>query len=306
LDSKSPEEDAAAEDGGDGQDGQLDSNPGEANGADVNSGSATGTNANIPLLPSDVDFLVKVRLAGLWEMPAGRMAEKKGTTEQVRKIGKMIADQHVRLDALDVNAANEVGVQLPTKPNSDQQHWLKEMEAADGKAFDQIFVDRLRAAHGVIFPAIALVRTGTRNETVRQLAIQANGFVSNHLTYLESTDLVNYNSLPEPPLPNKNPLITSTGALDAAAARAAQGGVNLTVIYALLMTCLVAGAIGVARLLRPRWGAGRANDRLPVAMPTRAERPTIPRPDPQGPRSVPAPPVEQTAAYPRPLARPRS
>jgi predicted outer membrane protein len=270
-------------------------------------GSATGAGAEIPLLPSDVDLLIRARLAGLWEMPAGEMAVEKGKSPRVREIGKMIRDQHVRLDALTVNAANQVGVVLPTEPNSDQKHWLQEMKDAEGAEFDRIFVDRLRAAHGVIYPAIGAVRVGTRNPVVRKLAEQANGFVGNHLDYLESTGLVDYQSLPEPPLPNKNPLVTGTGPLDAAAARAAQGGINLTVIYALLLTCLIAGAIGTARFLRPRWGVGRLNDRAAVAMPTRVERPT-PITGPGGPRSVPSPQggTEGSPAYPRPLARPRS
>jgi predicted outer membrane protein len=269
------------------------------------SGSATGAGAQAPLLPSDVDLLVKVRLAGLWEMPAGRMAERKGTTPQIRRIGKEISDQHVRLDQLDVNAANAVGVQLPTEPNSDQKHWLGEMQNATGKKFDQVFVERLRAAHGVVYPVIATVRVGTRNAQVRKLADQASAFVDNHLQLLESTKLVQYSSLAEPPLPNKNPLITGTGPLDAAKARAAQGGIGLTVIWALLLTCLIAGAIGTARFIRPRWGVGRLNDRPAVSMPIRVERPT--RTGQGSPMPPPGSgPFDDSPAYPRPLARPRS
>jgi len=271
-------------------------------------GSATGSGAEVPLLPSDVDLLVKARLAGLWEMPAGRMAEEKGSTARVREIGKMIADQHVRLDALTVNAANQVGVELPTEPTQEQKHWLDEMKNSSGKKFDLVFVDRLRQAHGAIYPAIADVRVGTRNEAVRKLAQQAEGFVSNHLSYLESTQLVNYNELPEPATPVGNPVYSGTGPLDAAAVRAAAGGVDLTVIYAILLTCLVAGAIGVARFLRPRWGVGRRDDRAAVAMPTRVERPTpITGPGgPRGTRPVNVAGPEDSPAYPRPLARPRS
>ena len=271
-------------------------------------GSATGDGAEVPLLPSDVDLLVKARLAGLWEMPAGQMAQEKGSSERVREIGKLIADQHVRLDALTVNAANQVGVELPTEPTNEQKLWLREMEEASGEQFDLVFVERLRQAHGAIYPAIADVRVGTRNEAVRKLAQQAEGFVSNHLSYLESTQLVNYNELPEPATPVGNPVYSGTGPLDAAAVRAAAGGVDLTVIYAILLTCLVAGAIGVARFLRPRWGVGRRDDRAAVAMPTRVERPTpITGPGgPRGTRPVNVAGPEDSPAYPRPLARPRS
>lgn len=290
-------------------DADVELNTGGDGGAEE--GSATGDGAEVPLAPSDVDLLIKARLAGLWEMPAGDMAEEKGDSERVREIGKLISEQHVRLDALCVNAANAAGVVLPTEPTTEQKLWLREMEEAEGKDFDLVFVERLRQAHGAIYPAIADVRAGTRNAAVRKLAQQAEGFVSNHLNYLESTGLVNYDGLPEPAEPVNNPVVTGTGPLDAAKARAEQGGINLTIIYGLLLACLVAGAIGTARVLSPRWGVGKQSDRAAVSMPTRVERPT-PISGPGGPGGnraqapAEAPAPQDTQAYPRPLARPRS
>jgi predicted outer membrane protein len=152
-----------------------------------------------PLSASDRELLTKVRLAGLWEQPAGAMAAQKGVNPRVREIGTMISTQHCQLDALVVKAAAQVGLQLPDEPNADQQHWLAEMRAAQGVQFDQVFIDRLRAAHGKVFPVIANVRAGTRNSVVRELAQLSNGFVLTHLTLLESTGLVDYSKLPAVP-----------------------------------------------------------------------------------------------------------
>jgi predicted outer membrane protein len=154
-----------------------------------------------PLTAADRDLLVKVRLAGLWEMPAGNLAARKGVTPRVREIGAMIGAQHRELDALVVQTAKQLGVALPDQPNADQEHWLDEMRAASGEQFDHVFVDRLRAAHGKVFPVIASVRAATRNTAVRRLAQSANGFVLTHLTLLESTGLVEYANLPPAPQP---------------------------------------------------------------------------------------------------------
>jgi hypothetical protein len=84
-DAAPPEEDAGSneEKADDSKvDGEVQLNStGEDPGGD---GSATGAGAEAPLLPSDVDLLVKARLAGLWEMPAGQMAQEKGSSERVR------------------------------------------------------------------------------------------------------------------------------------------------------------------------------------------------------------------------------
>jgi putative membrane protein len=151
---------------------------------------------------ADVDFVIKVRLAGLWEIPAGEMAQERSKSNRIKKIGQDIADQHGSLDALVLAAAKKLDIDLPNKPNKDQQGWLDEMEAAQGEEFDQIYVDLLRAAHGKIFPAIATIRTSTRNDTVRKLAQRTNQFVMTHLTLLESSGIVDFEALPTAPPPN--------------------------------------------------------------------------------------------------------
>ncbi len=45
----------------------------------------------VELSAAERDLVVKVRLAGLWEIPAGKMAMTKGTAPRVRQIGQMIA-----------------------------------------------------------------------------------------------------------------------------------------------------------------------------------------------------------------------
>jgi predicted outer membrane protein len=196
-----------------------------------------------PLGPADVDLVVKVRLAGLWEQPAGEMAQAKGKSPRVREIGKMIAEQHAVLDQLDVRAAQRLGIQIPNEPNADQKYWLQEMKDAEDEEFDRIFVDRLRAAHGKVFAVIAFVRAGTRNDLVRELAQQSNQFVGTHLTLLESTSLVDWQHLPLPPEPADGPV---------AAAGWIKSGVSSTVILLVLGAALVAGTITTIRVIRPR------------------------------------------------------
>lgn len=204
------------------------------------------------LTATDKDLVVKVRLAGLWEMPAGQMAASKGTTAQVRKVGLMISAQHQQLDALDQTAARQLNVKLPNQPTGEQQRWLDEMKNATGENFDAIFAMRLRAAHGKIFPAIAAVRAGTKNDVVRQLAQDANKFVIGHLTLLESTGFVQYDELPGVVAPPQGPIAK-------AASRASNGGIAVPLIWLILGVSLVAGMIATSRMIKPRnfGGSGR-------------------------------------------------
>nr|WP_189335364.1 DUF4142 domain-containing protein [Actinoplanes ianthinogenes] len=201
---------------------------------------------------ADRDFVVKVRLAGLWEIPAGQMAQEKSKDPRIQQIGKDIAAQHVVLDKLDRAAAKKLGITLPNAPNADQQGWLGEMRDAEGTDFDQIYIDRLRAAHGKIFPAIATIRASTRNDTVRKLAQRANQFVMTHMTLLESSNIVDFAALPTAP----PPAAATTAAAPPAAALASAdsnqpaGGLSSPVVIVVVLASFGA-AILITRKMWP-------------------------------------------------------
>lgn len=153
-----------------------------------------------PLGPADRDLLIKVRWAGLWEIPAGRWAQDRAGSSKVKEVGLQLVADHTKLDEEVRAAAAKVGVTLPDEPNPDQKRWLGELSNSTGAEFDQIFADRLRAAHGKVFSGVAAVRAGTRNEVVRALAEKANAAVMKHMGLLESTGLVDYSALPTPPV----------------------------------------------------------------------------------------------------------
>ena len=203
---------------------------------------------------ADKDFVIKVRLAGLWEVPAGNMAQEKSQNPRIVVIGRSIAAQHVVLDRLDRDAARKLGIDLPNQPNGDQQSWLYEMRTATSSVqFDQIFIDRLRAAHGKIFPAIATIRASTRNDTVRKLAQQANQFVMTHMTLLESSGIVDYGALPTAPPPapaGKGPVPVDGQML--AEASSTIPNVNTSVVLTVLAVAVVAGLLTTLRILRAR------------------------------------------------------
>ncbi len=207
------------------------------------------------LAPADRDFIIKVRLAGLWEVPAGNMAQTMSDNEDIKELAAKISAQHVELDKLAIAAAEKVGMQLPNLPNPDQQGWLDEMETAPtSKQFDQIYIDRLRAAHGKIFPAIATIRASTRNDTVRKLAQHTNQFVMTHMTLLESSGIVDYSGLPTAPDPAAAGGAVPVDAAMVAAAGTPGGvpGVSTSVILIVLAGALVAGVVTTMRIFRTR------------------------------------------------------
>ncbi|MFD1148364.1 DUF4142 domain-containing protein [Saccharothrix hoggarensis] len=204
-----------------------------------------------PITALDKDLLVKVRLAGLWEMPMGEEAQTRAASTRVKEVGAQLASDHTFLDERVVRLASQMGVALPDEANADQQSWMAEMRSRTGAAFDDSFANRLRAAHGSIFPVIGTVRATTRNEAIRQFAQVCNQIVLKHMTLLESTNMVTDRGLSKPVAAGAAPANAVGGDPVRAAARLPADGPGL---LAVLLLCL-AGAvvtIGILRLLRPR------------------------------------------------------
>jgi len=148
-----------------------------------------------PLSALDRDFVRKVRLAGLWELPSGRSAQERGGKASVRTVGDHLVHGHTELDRRAVDTGRALGIELPNQPNAQQRGWLSQMDQARGAAFDRLLVNLLRRAHGQVFGLIGLVRDQTRNSLVRKLANRANFVVLDHITVLEKTGLVDFDAL---------------------------------------------------------------------------------------------------------------
>ncbi|MGP4004796.1 DUF4142 domain-containing protein [Streptomyces sp. 8N706] len=148
-----------------------------------------------PLTAADRDFIVKVRLAGLWEMPAGMQAMERAPTQAVRDAGDHLIVGHTDLDKRTRDIAAKLAVELPNQPNAQQQGWLQEMTNAQGTEYQRKFANLLRSAHGKFFGQIGQTRNNTRNTLVRSLADAANLTVLDHITMLERTGMVDFDAI---------------------------------------------------------------------------------------------------------------
>jgi predicted outer membrane protein len=156
--------------------------------------AALGANQATPgpgaLTEIDKTFLVKVRQAGLWEIPAGKLAQTHASSEAVKRAGLHVIDGHSKLDQLVREDANILGVPLPDQATPEQQGWVRQLTDAQGLAFDKLFANLLRSSHGKIFATIGEVRASTQNDLIRRHARQANQTVLDHMEVLEDTGLV--------------------------------------------------------------------------------------------------------------------
>jgi putative membrane protein len=99
--------------------------------------------------------------ANTWDIETGRLAEKKGTTKEIREFGAMLAHDHAMVRQQGRDLAKKLGVQ-PTPPKDfamvkDHEAAMKTLNAATGKEFDRAFLQQEVNFHKAVIDAV----TGT-------------------------------------------------------------------------------------------------------------------------------------------------
>lgn len=112
--------------------------------------------------------------ANSWDVETGELAAKKGTTEEVRAFGRMLARDHRQVRQQGRDLAAKLGVH-PTPPKEsalakDHEAAMRTLSAANGRAFDRAFLRHEVAFHrGVIEAVNTTLLPALQNQDVRKL-----------------------------------------------------------------------------------------------------------------------------------------
>lgn len=96
--------------------------------------------------------------ANTWDIETGALAEKKGTTKDIREFGAMLVHDHTMVRQQGRDLAKKLGVQ-PTSPKDfamakDHEAAMKALRAAKGAEFDRAFLQHEVAYHKAVIDAV--------------------------------------------------------------------------------------------------------------------------------------------------------
>lgn len=151
-----------------------------------------------PITDQDRDVLLRVRQAGLWEGPVSAQVAMRTQNPKVKAVAEQLAHEHHILDEATLAAASKLGVSVPDTASPQQQGWVTQILSAPPQQMDKLYVGIVRSAHGLVFTIIAADRAATQNDVMRAFAQSGIDFVMRHMMMLETTGLVDSNSLVTP------------------------------------------------------------------------------------------------------------
>src|SRR5665213_3269202 len=118
----------------------------------TNTMSSTDTSANNNMMSDTSKMMVgddaknfsqDAAAGGMMEVELGKIAEKNSATQSIKDFGKMMVDDHSKINDELKSLASKKNVALPSTVTSDQQKDIDKLSKETGKDFDKDYVSMM-------------------------------------------------------------------------------------------------------------------------------------------------------------------
>jgi putative membrane protein len=134
--------------------------------------------------PSASDFAQKVAMSDMYEVEAGKIANQKGQSPQVKGFGQMMVEAHSKTteDLKSIIANEKLKVDLPTKFDSKHQKLIDDLAAASDADFDKTYAKQQVDGHEDAVKLFESYAKDGDNVSLKQFAQKTLPVIQDHLT----------------------------------------------------------------------------------------------------------------------------
>jgi putative membrane protein len=122
-----------------------------ANTANIDSAKKqdTSATANVHMadMKPDAEFAVAAADGGMLEVALGKLAEKKGTSKAIKKLGTQMVTDHSKANMELKALAADKHIVLPENMSDKCQKKVSDLESKNGKDFDKAYADLMVSDH---------------------------------------------------------------------------------------------------------------------------------------------------------------
>lgn len=147
-------------------------------------GAARAVAAQPDLNEQDKKFLVQLHRVDLTEIQAGNLAQRRSTDRSIIDLGKVLVDNHTKLDENVRQVAQKAGVPLPEDPNANQRQQLADLSRLTGQVFDNAWLAVMITGHRQTLDRLDQELSEGSSPEVKKLAEDARPVVREHLNML--------------------------------------------------------------------------------------------------------------------------
>jgi putative membrane protein len=161
-----------------------DANPGQAepvNAAQDAVGAAVGqVSASTMGANSTEAFVANAAMSDMYEIEAGKMAQQKGQSADVKAFGKMMVADHTAMSNEMKPLAQAAGQTPPTELDQRRKGMIDNLKAANGADFDKVYLAQQDAAHAEAHTLMTGYAENGDNAQLKALAQKAAPKIQAH------------------------------------------------------------------------------------------------------------------------------
>lgn len=96
---------------------------------------------------ADAKFMQKAAISGMYEVEAGKLAAQKGSSDEVKKFGQRMVDDHTKVSDEVKQLAGSKGVTLPTALDRKHKGKIDKLSKLSGTDFDREYMNMMVKDH---------------------------------------------------------------------------------------------------------------------------------------------------------------
>jgi putative membrane protein len=155
----------------------------------TNNMSDTSNMNNNAMVSDDVkNFSQDAATGGMMEVELGKIAEKNSSTQSIKDFGKMMVDDHSKLNDEFKDLAAKKNVALPSTVTDDQQKDIDKLSKETGKDFDKDYVSMMIDDHKKDIDAFKKANDNITDPDYKNFITNALPTLQKHLDAIEAID----------------------------------------------------------------------------------------------------------------------
>lgn len=134
---------------------------------------------------SDTEFARKAASGGLMEVELGKIAQQRGTSSQVKQIGKTLERDHSKANNELKRIASSEGITLPGQMEAEHSSHLDRLRNLSGAEFDSAFMQMQAEHHRKDISEFQQEASQGQNSRLKEFASKQLPVLQGHLRMLE-------------------------------------------------------------------------------------------------------------------------
>lgn len=150
------------------------------------------------LTKADSKAIMDMAMANMAEVEMGKMAQEKGSSEQVKTFGQQMIDDHGKALAELQALAQAKGVSLPMELDAKHRKEANKLEKLSGAAFDRTYMARAGVRdHKAVHAKLSKIESQASDPDVKALASKMKPVVHQHLNSAQQMSKAKNTSKPD-------------------------------------------------------------------------------------------------------------